>query len=196
MHSPRASFPSFLFSILNILEPILPIKKMDIKESLTKLEKTKMNIFSENLTLENKSLQLANFLKNIACIYYPVGLQSAAIRYKNSLQENAKMHVIAEDVIEACHNGIVPWENNGDVSPVFIQGQDDYVKTKERWKILEEFFELNNIEYYKINSLDGNIITKIINLIYLLDYSSIYSAVLNNTDPSPVNAIDFIKKKL
>jgi len=30
----------------------------------------------------------------------------------------------------------------------------------------------------------------------LLDYSSIYHAVLNHIDPSPVNAIDFVKNKL
>ena len=40
-------------------------------------------------------------------IYYPWGLQSAAIRFKNSLQENSKIHAITEDVIEACHNDIV-----------------------------------------------------------------------------------------
>jgi glucose/mannose-6-phosphate isomerase len=32
-----------------------------------------------------------------------LGLQAAAIRFKNSLQENAKIHAITEDVIEACH---------------------------------------------------------------------------------------------
>tara|TARA_B100000029_G_scaffold472368_1_gene512816 strand:+ start:348 stop:1358 length:1011 start_codon:yes stop_codon:yes gene_type:complete len=196
VHSPRASFPSFLFSILNILEPILPIKKGDIKESLSKLQKTKMNIFSENLISDNKSLELANFIKNIVCVYYPVGLQAAAVRYKNSLQENAKIHAMTEDIIESCHNGIVPWEVNSDISPVFIQGQDDYVKTKERWRIFEEFFEKNDLQYYRVSSLEGSIISKITNLVYLLDYSSIYSSVLNNIDPSPVNAIDFIKQRL
>ena len=43
-------------------------------------------------------------------IYYPWGLHSAAIRFKNSLQENAKIHVFSEDIIESSHNGIVAWE--------------------------------------------------------------------------------------
>lgn len=34
-------------------------------------------------------------------IYYPWGLQAAAIRFKSCLQENAKLHTFAEDVIEA-----------------------------------------------------------------------------------------------
>ncbi len=196
IHSPRASFPSFLYSILNILEPIIPIKQNDIHESISALEKTRKNIFSGNLTMENESLNLAKFVKGAVCIYYPGGFQSVAIRYKNSLQENTKIHAMTEDVIESSHNGIVAWEKKSIIQPVLIQGKDDHFKTLERWKILEEFFENKEIDFKKVESLDGSILTKITNLIYLLDYSTIYSSVLNNTDPSPVRSIDFIKKKL
>ena len=41
--------------------------------------------------------------------FAPAGLQAAAIRFKNSFQENAKSHAITEDIIEACHNGIASW---------------------------------------------------------------------------------------
>jgi len=196
IHSPRVSYTNFLYSIMNILKPILPIEDKDIYESISQLEKTRNIIFSKNLNSENKALELANFITNIVCIYYPAGLQTAAIRYKNSLQENAKMHVITEDIIEACHNGIVAWEKDSNVKPVLIRGKNDYIKTIERWDIIEEFFQEKNIDYKTINSLEGNILSKMVNLIYLLDYSSIYSAVLNNTDPSPVNSIDFIKNRL
>jgi len=33
-------------------------------------------------------------------------------------------------------------------------------------------------------------------LIYILDYASIYLAIINKIDPTPVNSIDYIKKKL
>ena len=33
-------------------------------------------------------------------------------------------------------------------------------------------------------------------LIYILDYCSIYKAILTETDPTPVKSIDFIKKRL
>ena len=44
--------------------------------------------------------------------------------------------------------------------------------------------------------MKGNILTKIINLIYILDYCSIFHAVLSEIDPSPVKSIDFIKKRI
>ena len=196
IHSPRSSFPKFLFSILNILKEIIPIKKIDVEESISSLEITKNNIFSNNLTEENIALKLAKWIKEIPLIYYPWGLQSAAIRFKNSLQENSKIHVITEDVIESCHNDIVAWEINSKVQPILIRGHDDHIKTIERWNILKDFFNEKGIKYFEIESVSGNILSKIVNLIYLLDYCSIYHAVLNQIDPSPVNAIDFVKSRL
>ena len=134
--------------------------------------------------------------RGIPIIYYPHGLQSASIRFKNSIQENAKLHAISEDIIEACHNGVVSWDKPSIVKPILIQGEDDYIKTKERWNILKEFFEEKNIEYKEIFSVKGSILSKLINLIYLLDYTTIYKAVLSETNPTPVRPIDFIKNRL
>ena len=196
MHSPRASFPSFLYSMLKILQPIIPIPSNHILESINELHKLRDEINSKNLSDSNSALNLAEWVSGIPLIYYPAGLQAAAIRFKNSLQENAKMHAITEDVIESCHNGIVSWEQPSNIVPIMIQGEEDYFKTKERWGILKEFFDEKNIEYKDIFSGSGNILTKLMKLIYLLDYASIYKAVLNGVDPTPVEPINFIKKKL
>jgi glucose/mannose-6-phosphate isomerase len=193
--SPRSSFPSFLFSMLRALEHVIPIKKEDIVESITNLEDLRKKISSHNLVSDNPSLDLANYLTNIPVIYYPCGLQAAAVRFKNSLQENAKMHAMTEDVIEACHNGVVAWERKSNIKPILIRGYDDYVKTKERWEVMREYFTLNNIEYKEIFSIRGSILTKLINLIYLFDYSTIYLSVMSNIDPTPVTTIDFIKNR-
>ena len=195
-HSPRASFVNFFYSILQTLKPIFPIKKEDIEKSIKELEITKKNICSDNLELNNQSLNLAMSLKVIPLIYYPGGFEAAAIRFKCSLQENAKIHAIVEDVVEASHNGITSWEIKSNVQPILLQGKGDYKKTKERWAIFEEYFNKNNIEFIKINSIDGDIISKLVNLIYVLDYASIYLAVINKIDPTPVDSIDYIKKRL
>ena len=193
--SPRSSLPSFLFSMLNVLEPVIPVKKDDIIESIKILEQLKNEISSHNLVTQNPALNLANWITEIPIIYYPWGLQAAAVRFKNSLQENAKKHAMSEDVIEACHNGIVAWEKDSNVKPILIRGSDDYTKTKERWNIIKEYFEQNGIQYKEVFSVKGSILTKIINLIYLFDYSTIYRAVISGIDPTPVRSIDFIKNR-
>ena len=195
-HSPRASFVGFLYSALNILEEIVPVKKMDVNESIKSLFNIQKIISSENLNETNEALQIAEWIKEIPIVYYPWGLQSAAIRFKNSMQENAKMHVMTEDVIEACHNGIVAWDKPKNVQPILIQGKDDYEKTKERWKIIKELFRDKDVQYKEIFSQEGSILNKLICMIYLLDYVSIYNAIISKTNPTPVKSIDFVKKRL
>jgi len=195
-HSPRATFTSYLYTILKVLHHTLNIKEEEVIQSIEKLQELNKKINSSNLTDSNPSLNLAKWITDIPIIYHPSGLQAAAIRFKNSLQENCKIHAIAEDVIEACHNGIVSWEKKSNVLPILIRGSQDSIKTKQRYEILKEFFVLNNVEFKEIISTEGNILSKLITLIYLLDYASIYKAIINNTDPSPVKSIDFIKKRI
>jgi glucose/mannose-6-phosphate isomerase len=196
IHSPRASFVIYVYSILNVLHKILPINDNDILSSIDSLFEMHKQISTNNLTDSNPAINLAHWISGIPIIYYPHGLQSAAVRLKSALQENSKIHAIAEDVIESCHNGIVAWETPSIVQPILLKGSDDYFKTKERFLILEQFFTENNIDFKIINSVEGNILTKIISLIYLFDYISLYSAIFAKTDPSPVKSINYIKRKL
>jgi glucose/mannose-6-phosphate isomerase len=195
-HSPRASFTSFLYGMLHVLKPIIAIEEKDVTESIEKLENISKKINSKEITNENPAIKIAKWIRDTPVIYYPWGLEPTGIRFKNSLQENSKIQAVIEDVIESCHNGIVMWDKQNNFQPILIRGKDDFEKTKERWEILKGYFNKQKIEYKEIISEEGNILTKIICLIYILDYTSIYLAIKLETDPSPVNAIEYIKKKL
>lgn len=196
IHSPRASFINYVYSILHTLDFVIPLNKSDVLQSIKEMTKTSKRINSSNLTKSNSSLNLAKWLSGIPIVYYPWGLQAAAVRFKSSLQENAKSHAMIEDVIEASHNGVVSWEKPSNVKPILLRGVDDYVKTRERWNILKEYFVKYGIDYREIESVNGSILAKLVCLMYLLDYASIYYAILSQTDPTPVKSIDFIKKRL
>ena len=196
IHSPRASFVSFLFSMLKILKSVIPFKDSDVYESINELKIQNKVISSHNLSESNPAITLAKWINGIPLIYYPSGLQAAAIRFKNSLQENVKMHAITEDIIESCHNGIVSWERKSNVQPILLEGKADYYKTKERYGIIKDYFNEKNIDYQSISSVSGSVLSKLVNLIYFLDYTSIYKAVLSEIDPSPVASIDLIKSRL
>ena len=195
-HSPRASLTKFLFIVLNALKNIVPIRDNGVREAIDALKDTSEKINSNNISSNNLSLDIARWIKHTPVIYYPNGLNAVAIRFKNSLQENAKIHVITEEILEACHNGIVAWDKKSNFQPILIRGEDDHEKTKERWEIIKEYFNDKKIEFLEINSVKGNILTKIINLIYITDFASVYHAIINQVDPSPVLAIDYVKKKL
>lgn len=194
--NPRTSFPAYIYSILKVIQSIIPVDKKSIYDSIYQMELLSEKISTKNLTDSNPSLTLAKWLDDTALIYYPWGLQAAAIRFKNSIQENMKSHAMIEDVIETCHNGIVSWEGKSSIKPIFIRGKEDYVKTKERWNILKQYFMENKIDFREVVSVDGPVLSKIINLIYLLDFATIYRSIINELDPSPVKSIDFIKNRL
>ncbi len=194
-HSPRTSFVIYLYSMLKILGKIINLKEEDVIESINYLKNQRKLYNSKNLK-NNFAIELAKWIDNIPLIYYPFGLQSIAIRFKNSMQENAKTHAISEDIIEACHNGIVAWEKPSDIKPILIEGKNDFDKTKDRWKIIKKFFDVEKIEYREVHSVNGSILSKIVNLIYFLDYVSIYNSIYKKIDPSPVRSINFIKDNL
>ena len=196
IHSSRVSFVTYVYSILNILHSILPINENDILSSIDSLFEMHKQISSSNLTDSNPAINLANWITGIPLIYYPHGLQSAAIRLKSALQENSKIHVMTEDVVESSHNGIVAWEKSSIVQPVLLQGSDDYIKTKERFSIIKQYFIEKNIDFKVINSVNGNILTKLISLIYLFDTTSLYCAIISHVDPSPVFSINYVKKRI
>ena len=195
-NNPRSSFPTYIYSILKVLNSILPVSIDEIQNSITQMEILSNKISTQNLTESNPSLSLAKWMDSIPMIYYPWGLQAVAIRFKNSIQENMKTHAMIEDVIEACHNEINSWETKSDIKPILIRGTEDYVKTQERWGILNEYFKENNIDFWEVLSVKGGVLSKMINLIYLLDFSTIYKAVLSEIDPHPIKSIEYIKKHL
>ena len=196
IHSPRASFINYLYSILKVLHVTLGINQKDILESITELEKMQTKINSSNITNSNVAFNLAKWITHTPMIYYPFGLQSVGIRFKNCLNENSKIHASTEDMLEACHNGVVAWEKKSMIQPILIEGEDDHIKTKERWQVLKKLLSQNNVEYKEIKSIKGGILSKLVSLIYLLDYATIYLAIKFNIDPTPVKSIEFIKKNI
>ena len=196
IHSPRTSYPAYAYSIIKALLPLLRLAAGDVEESISAMRALRGEIGTHNLTGTNPALGLSGWISGIPAVYFPAGLQAAAIRFKNSMQENAKTHIFVEDVIEACHNGIVSWEGGSGVSPILVRGSDDYPSTKERWEILKDYFRGAGIAFREVPSVGGGIIAKVVCLVYLLDFASIYYAVRNGVDPSPVRSIDYVKGRL
>ena len=193
MHSPRASFVSFLYSMLAALGGLTGASDADVAESIRVMRRTRDAITADGA--ENPARKLAGWLTGMPVVYYPWGFEAAATRFKNSLQENAKTHAVIEDVLEASHNGIVAWESATPARPVLIQGPDDNPRTKERWRVFEEYFDARAIPYKAVRAVDGHILTKLVNLVYMLDYTTIYLAGIRGVDPTPVYSIDFVKER-
>jgi len=92
----------------------------------------------------------------------------------------------AKTAIESYESKLAPVDFK-DIEQVVIAGM---------WLILKEYFKQNNINSWDVFSEKGNILSKLINLIYFFDYTTIYNAIIKGIDPSSIRSIDFIKSKL
>ena len=73
-HSPRTSFTSFLYAMLHVLKPIIPIEENDVIQSISKMEELSVRINSKKITRENPAIQIAEWIDNVPVIYYPWGV--------------------------------------------------------------------------------------------------------------------------
>jgi len=196
---PRASLPYLLMPGLKLINPLL---KDSLEEEIlmihTNLSKIFMNI-SVTVPYEgNVAKKIAGFLdNNIAFCFTSPFLVSVGTRFKNSLNENAKVHCLRDSILEASHNEIVPFTFNDSNSPhkvLLVRWQHDYPIVNERFNKVKLFFKEIGQPLMEITAPEKGMINAMISLIYILDYATIYMAVMRNVDPSPTPAIDILKR--
>jgi glucose/mannose-6-phosphate isomerase len=146
----------------------------------------------------NVAKRVASFLDNstVFCFTSPY-LLSAGTRFKNSLNENAKVHCVRESILEASHNEIVPFTFNDGNPPskvLLLRWQKDTSLVNERFNQVKGFFSEIGQPVMELISTEESLINAILSSIYILDYATIYMAISRNVDPSPTPAIDILKK--
>lgn len=196
---PRASLPYLLMPGLRLIDPLLT---ESLKEEISWIHDNLLRIFNEiSVTVpyeSNVAKKIATFLDyNIAFCFTSPYLVSVGTRFKNSLNENAKVHCLKDSILEASHNEIVPFTFNDTNSPhkvLLLRWQEDSQAIAERFNKVKAFFKEIGQPAMEINTKEKSMINAIVCSIYILDYATIYMAVRRRLDPSPTPAIDILKK--
>lgn len=194
---PRASLPYLIMPGMRIIDPLL--KKSLTREfpliftALKKIaDKTVVNVPD----VSNAAKQIASFLEGgFAFCFTSPSLVHVGTRFKDSLNENAKIHCLRESVLEASHNEIVPFTYGNDYHPkvLFLGWTGDPTIVKERFKKIKQLFKDLGQAFMDINTYEQNLTSAMITSIYLLDFVTIYMAISRGIDPSPTPAIDILK---
>ena len=152
--------------------------------------------------MTNSIISISHEIKNAIPIIY--GMESStsivALRFKNQLQENAKMISFCNNFPEINHNEIEGWNNSK--NNFFIIWLGDPFLDKRNSKSLDASFRLiNNLNIKQKNILlnnkytgANNMIARIYKLIYFLDWVSYYVALFKGKNPTIIKNIEFIKK--
>ncbi len=147
---------------------------------------------------------LANKLKGkFTFIYSTPNTEILGIRWKGQLNENAKAIVSTHTFPELNHNEIVAWTKDAGLSGIlsnsliiFLKDKDDYDRVTYRTKVTREIFENLNKNILEFAGSGSSYMTRMFDLLYLIDWSSYYLAILNGSDPAEIKNISYLKEKL
>lgn len=157
---------------------------------------------AENIPMPlNPAKQLARKLFGKLIVIYSAGILSpVAQRWKGQFNENSKAWAFYETFPELNHNAVVgyefPKEMKDKIYIVMLRCPSLHPRILARYQITSEILEKAGVEHEIIDSQGENELSQMMSLLFLGDWTSYYLAMLNQTDPTPVKMIDYLKKRL
>ena len=198
---PRAAL-GFSFTLIILLLKYFNFINEDIlnevKRSIISMKKIKLDIPNSS----NIALHIASEIHGTCPIIY--GSEDlgwiVALRLKGQLAENSKILSFHNHFPEQNHNEIEGWTINEDImkrfSVIWIKDEADHKSTKLRMDISATLIDSISAKQINICQSGHSRIERLINLIHLVDWISYYLALFNGVDPTPVNRIQELKRKI
>ena len=201
---PRAALGHSLMAILTALQglKLIPDMEESIREAVEILTHLRKLYGTNNPAPGNRAKEMANSLSGrIPAIYGSSGLMdSVAFRWRSQIEENAKNLALHHALPEMNHNELVGWVHPGDVlrqvGVVMLRDKGDHPQVQRRFDLTGELIAKHAGAFHEVWSEGESRLARILSAIYLGDFVSLYMAYLNNTDPTPVEVIDYLKKRL
>ncbi len=140
------------------------------------------------------------FHDRIPVIYSGARLLPALTRWKTQIAENSKSFAFINVFPEMNHNEIMSWRCPGwfvkKAVPVFIASDREHPRTEKRFKITREIISGVNSGILDLKTEGDNLLEELFYLIVLGDWISFYLAVLNGANPTEIQGIDTLKKRM
>ncbi len=147
----------------------------------------------------NRAKSLAARLKGRVPIVYGAGpFSSVAKRWQTQFNENAKVLAFASVFPEADHNELVGWCEDAAArrfAPILLRDADESPELKHRLDVTAEMIG-RAVRVQQVRDDHEELLCRMLGLLFLGDFVSLYLAVLRGVDPVPVNPIDELKARL
>lgn len=201
---PRAALGYLVIPILVLLERLGLIKdKTKEREEALKILQIQKEKFHRQKALEENRAQLwaMKLGSKLPIVYGSEGITGvAAFRWKCQFNETSKTPSFWHIFPELNHNETVGWELLKDItqnfSLILLRDKDEPERVKKRIKITWELIEKQFGEVLEVFAEGRSKLAKVFSLIYFGDFVSTYLAILNGVDPTPVEKVQILKKKL
>ncbi len=200
---PRAAFPHSFIPLLGIFDKLdlLEDKSADLKEAIKVLKKLSVNLVESTPLASNPAKQLATKLVGRLVVIYGAGILSeVAQRWKTQLNENSKAWAFYELFPELDHNAVVGYEFPPEVKEgivvVLLHSSLLHPRISLRYQVTTEILATQGVNYELVEALGESPLAQMMSLVLFGDYVSLYLAILNRVDPTPVTSIDYLKSRL
>ncbi|MEA2333248.1 MAG: glucose/mannose-6-phosphate isomerase [Thermoleophilaceae bacterium] len=124
---------------------------------------------------------------------------AVARRWKTQTNENAKSAAFWSELPEANHNELCGWERGREVAPfagVFLADPDQHPRVQRRIELAAAEVQRVGAPTLRIAARGDTRLERVLSLVLLGDIASVYMAVLDGVDPTPVEAIERLKAAL
>ena len=123
-----------------------------------------------------------------------------ALRWRQQLNENAKMLAHHAVFPEQNHNEVVGWEQPAELlsraAVVVLRDRDDHPRVKHRLDLAVPLAAEAGATVHTVESRGESLLQRLCWLVVVGDWVSLYSSFLNQVDPTPVTKIDGLKSRL
>jgi glucose/mannose-6-phosphate isomerase len=180
---------------------IVPTGKLDeITDKTDWLQSETANWAAEIPTNENYAKQLAQHAVGKTAVFYGGRIAAPlAYKWKISFNENAKNLAFWNEYPEFDHNEFIGWTSHPVEKPfaVFdLISKFEHPRVLKRFEISDRLLSGLRPKATTINLAGESVIEHILWGCILADFVSIYVAILNNVNPTPVQLIEKLKQEL
>lgn len=200
---PRSALPYMLVPMLYILDEAgFSGLVKESQKTVSALKRAQLKYLMGYPLNKNRAKKIALSLKDKIPLVFGsfMGTGAAAYRWKTQLSENSKVTALNNVFPELNHNELV---NLGLKSnrkfkfyALFLRDKADNKRVQLRFDITKGLLTKGACQVTEIMADGSSKLGKLLSLIYLGDYVSVYLAMLSVTDPTPVDAIEDLKKAL
>ncbi|MEQ1833569.1 MAG: bifunctional phosphoglucose/phosphomannose isomerase [Candidatus Eisenbacteria bacterium] len=157
---------------------------------------------SESPESGNPVKQLARSLGSRTLFVYsgPGPLAAVATRWRQQLNENAKVLAHSAVVPEHNHNEIVGWQVRGPaterIAVLVLRDGEDSAEATARLDLTAEYAARQGAAVHEIRSQGESRLARLASLVQFGDHLSLYLALLGGADPTDIASIDDFKRRL
>lgn len=201
---PRIALGYIFLPLLGLLQQLGLIKDKteEVKETITLLKVLASHygpaVPAKNNLAKTMAMEMDGY---IPVIYGSLPLTDAiAWRWKNQMGENSKVIAMYNAIPSLHHDEAVGWDAPSAYLKrfyfTFLRDIEDSEKIRRRIATSQEILHHRAAGVKEVSSQGESRLARLFSLVYLGDFITLYLALIKGVDPTPVEVIDLLKRKM